>query len=291
MNTFYEVDDNLQLVNSRGKIPNSISKEQIHKFFRDRTYRMAEDTIIQSLFFHHYLTKRNIQRFADLKLRERRLNDYSNVIKRMWMDGTIERFQYGMLFLYTLSEEVYEYARDKYGNLKRRFFYRPQAHNASKILECASLAQFHISILCGEEVRRARFYENILQGESTVFVPSYLEFKKNGYIYHVASYILPKDKNSLEDFFDTIKTRINSLRGKIRHGKNDIFLQIILTPDIQSIKNTAKIISTMKEIKETAFYFAIEEQTIAVEGLRILYCYHENEGELEIETITLPNHI
>lgn len=289
MESFYQLSASCELVNTRGIIPNDMTTKQVYKFFKDKSYRMTEDCIIQALFFHHFLTKKNIGRFVDAKLKEKKKDDYSNTLKRMWKDGTIERYQYGTVMLYTLPDATYEYALEKYKNLSKREFVRPDIKNTAKVLECASLAQLHISIFCGEKTKRSFFYERAKIGEKKFLLPSYMEFKKEDYVFHTYSTILPKEVAALETFIKEIHTLSALLRGKIHFKRNDIFLHIIAVPDLTILKKVAKTLMHMPETKDMAFYFVLEEQTIHTKGLSVLYTYKENGNDIDIDTITFTS--
>lgn len=288
MEHFYQYKPSTRLVNTRGLVLNGITSQQIDKFFKDRSYRQVEDCIIQSLFFHPYLTKANIVRYVNAKMKGQKREDYSNTLKRMWKDGAIERFQYGAVMLYTLSNEAYDYSKQKYKNVRKREFVRPDIENTDKVLECACLAQFHLSLFTGEKLRRSHFYENSRIGNTTLFLPSYTEFKKQDYIYHVYGTVLPETEHSFDGFFYNIKRVSDILHGKIKYSCKDIFLYIIIVPDLVTIKTVAGILLELPDTAGMAFYFVLEEQTIHTTGLTLLYSCQKNGNDIEIETLTFP---
>lgn len=285
MENFYDLIPKAELEIKESALSKHISVPVIQKYFKDKEYRQAEDVIFQALYFHQYLTKQNIIRFANRKLNEENKDGfYENILKKLHKDGCIHICSYGKITLYTLSDTVREFLTDKYKNIKNRFFLITKK-DAASVLECASLAQWHISLFCGEKVRKGYFYEKSHVGNLEINFPSYLEFIKGEYTYHVISNVIPKSMPATEDFFCNIKTISHAFRTSLKIRKNHIFLNIILVPDIESIKRIAKILSSIPIAKEITFYFAIEEQTIATKGLSLLYTYEDTGRDIVIATI------
>ena len=56
----------------------SISKEQLTKFFKDRVYQSTEYALLESLYRLPYLTKKNMERFADYRLQDKKYAGYDN---------------------------------------------------------------------------------------------------------------------------------------------------------------------------------------------------------------------
>lgn len=283
MDNFYSIQAETELI-QKGNT-DYITTSQIEKFFKDKIYRQIEDVIIQSLFFHYYLTKVNITRFVNRKLSTNNKSEfYGNILKQLYKDGCVEILTYGKITLYTLSEPAREYAATKYKNVRNREFTPPQTEIAS-ILECASLGQWHIAMFCGENIRRSYFYEKAHIGNLPVQFASYLEFMKGDYCYHVISNILPKKAKTTEKFFQNIKTISHALRSNLKIGKKHIFLNILIVPDLDSIKKVATVLQTMDITEDMTFYFILEEQTHLIKGLKILYTYENTGRDIIIATI------
>ena len=285
MDYFYAIQPNVEMISKRKEVPNQITVAQIEKFFRDKEYRQVEDIIIQSLFFHHYLTKINITRFSNRRLKADNKKDfYGNILKQLYKDGCIEILTYGNITLYTLSDQAREYATMKYKNIRNREFTPPEA-NTDTILECASLAQWHISLVCGENIRRSYFYEKAHIGNLPIQFASYLEFMKGEYCYHVISNILPKKNETTEKFFQHIKALSHAFRSNIKVGKKHVFLNVLIVPDLDSIKKVAAVLQATDATKDMTFYFILEEQTHLINGLKILYTYENTGRDILIATI------
>lgn len=285
MEAFYSYQPDLEIVSKRNGTPIYITSEQINKFFKDKTYRQAEDIIIQSLFYHHYLTKVNIARFTNRKLNATNKADfYGNILKQLYKDGCIDILTYGNVTLYTLTAPAREYAVMKYKNTRNRQF-TPPAHDAVSILECASLAQWHISMFCGERIRRSYFYEKAHIGNLPIQFPSYAEFLKGDYTYHVISSIIPKNMKTTETFFQNMQTISHAFRNNLKLGKKHVFLNILIVPDLDSIKKVAAFLQSNDATKDMTFYFTLEEQTHLTTGLKLLYTYENTGKDIMIATI------
>lgn len=262
-----------------------INKEQIKKYFRDGIYKKVEDYIIQALFFHHYLTKYNITRYLNKKLGKEKWNDYSNLIKQMWKDGTIERYRYDSVVLYHLSKAGMEFAETKYKNMENRRVTEPKTDDAS-VLECASLAQWHITLYTREKMVRSCFYETKIIGQLPLLLPSYCEFVRGDYFYHVASYVLPKNEKLAEDFFVNIKTLSHALRGKVKTNKRkDVYLTVLLAENTGQIEKASFILENINATRDVAFYFALEEQTALMDGMEMLYSVESKKRDTYVKTI------
>lgn len=285
MDTFYSIQPDTEMISKRNGKPNYITPGQIEKFFKDRTYRQAEDVIIQSLFYHHYLTKFNIVRFANRKLNTNNRHDfYGNILKELYKDGCIDILTYGNVTLYTLSAPAREYSKAKYKNVRNRIF-TPPAEDTVSILECASLAQWHISLFCGEQIRRSYFYEKAHIGNLPTQFASYLEFIKGDYTYHVISNIIPKKMQTTESFFQNMQTISHAFRNNTKIGKRHVFLNILIVPDLESIKKVAAFLQATDSTQDMTFYFALEEQTHLTTGLKLLYTYENTGKDIIIATI------
>lgn len=282
----YEIIEGMALKKVDPAARLTLKKEDIKKFFKDKVYTKAHDVVIQALYFYPYLTKYNISRYADHKLKDQKWNDYSNLLKKMWQDGVVERLQYGKLNLYRLSDGARQFGLDKFKNLKGRDFIFPN-ESVAAVLESASLAQWHISLICGESVTRAHFYENIYLGEMPIYMPSYAEFKKNGYKYHVSSFCLPKEENNLEDFLLEIKALNRALRSGVKASRKEIYINVIVCTTLAQIEYTAAAMRAMKDMKELAFYFVLDENTVLTKGLEFLYWYTVDEEDSKIKTVRL----
>lgn len=285
MEGFYDLRPGVEMVKKSAPTSEYISTEQIKKFFKDGAYRQVEDYIFQALFFHHFLTKQNIIRFVNRKLSaDNKDGFYENILKQLHIDGCIDIYTYQNVTLYALTEITRTYLGEKYKNSRNRILTPPSTDTAS-ILECASLAQWHISLFCGELIKRSYFYEKSYIGNMQIQFHSYLEFIKSDFVYHVISNVLPKDKKTTDEFFTNIKTISHALRNQVKFGKKHIFLNIIIAPDLESIKKVARFLSGNDSTKDMTFYFMIEEQTISTKGLKLLYTYEDTGKDIILATI------
>lgn len=284
---FYSLNEQETLTKVTPERVLNITAEDIQKFFGDKTYGRVEKEIIRALFTFHYVTKNTLKRYLDKRLDEFKRNNYDSIINQLQQDGIVERLTYGPVNLYTLSVVGKEYILSQPKELGKRKREEPQKDTAS-ILECASLAQWHISLLCGDDkVTDSHFTEIMQYGNYSIFTNSHVELWKNKYHYTIHSFCIPKTKKNMEEFLLSLAAHRHALSGtKTKKGYiKDIRLYVMVAENHEQIEHMAKILKGRDELKGAEYYFVLDAYTNETRGLDLLHLYSKDRKEGHLRTL------
>lgn len=284
---FYSINEQESLVKAVPERVLNIEIEDISKFFSDKTYGRVEKEIIRTLFTFHYVTKNTLRKYLDKRLKEFKRNNYDSVINQLQTDGVVERYSYGQINLYTLSSTGREYILSQPKEVGKRKIEEPKESIAG-ILECASLAQWHISLLCGEDkVTSSHFMEIMQYGNYSVYTRSHVELWKNKYHYTIHSFCIPKVKENLEEFLLSLAAHRHALSGnKPKKGYiKDIRLYVLVAENHEQIEHMAKILKGRDELKSSEYYFVLDAYTNETKGLDLLHLYSKDRKEGHLKTL------
>ena len=264
-----------------------ISKEQVCKFFKDEVYLKIEFSLLESLYRFPYLTKKNMERYTNAKLKDRQHAGYDHFIRQLMTDGCLRRFSYNGTRLYCLSDGARAYFQDKLDPKNLHRIHIPSEENPVAVLECAALAQWHLSVMQGGDIRRSRFHEQVTIRRQDVFLPSFLEVQKNNIRYRVLSLSIPKESIHMEPFIDQIlqiKTFLSRWGFSLQM---EIFLIVLVCESTHEMSKMAQILEKLQTTKALSFYFVCESNTIFSKGLDLLYTAKRKDGEMVLETISV----
>ncbi len=265
----------------------NISIEDINKFFSDKTYGRVEKELIRALFTFHYATKNTLKRYLDKRLGEFKRNNYDSIINQLQEDSILIRYKYGNLDLYSLSAIGREYILSQPKEIGKRRVEEPVTEIAS-VLECASLAQWHISLLCGEDkITSSHFMEIMQYGNYSVSTHSHVELWKNKFHYTIHSFAIPKSKDHLEAFLLSLAAHRHALSGnKPKKGYiKDIRLYVLVAENHEQIEHMAKILKARDELKGAEYYFVLDAYTNETKGLDLLHLYSKDRKEGHLRTL------
>ena len=265
----------------------NIATEDIHKFFSDKTYGRVEKEIIRALFTFHYATKNTLKKYLDKRLNEFKRNNYDSIINQLQEDGVVERLKYDTINLYTLSATGREYILSQPKEVGKRKIEEPRK-DIPGILECASLAQWHISLLCGDDkITGSHFMEIMQYGNYSVSTSSHVELWKNKFHYTIHSFSIPKTKDNLEDFLLSLAAHRHALSGsKPKKGYiKDIRLFVLVAENHEQIEHMAKILKARDELKGVEYYFVLDAYTNETKGLDLLHLYSKDRKEGHLKTL------
>ena len=266
-----------------------ITKEQLEKYFKDRLYQKTEYALLESLYRLPYLTKKNMERFADYRLQDKKYAGYDNIIKQLEKDGCLRRFVYQDNRFYRLSDEATAYFVEKLdpkGNHKMQI---PSEHDVSHVLECAALAQWHLSVLLGGDVKTSCFEEEVTIRKTKLQVPSYLVIEKGSMRYRVLSFSVPKVGLQMENFLDSIIKVKEALYKWELSLKREIFLVVLVCSSTHEMLQLSHILESLKATSKLQVYFVAEPNTAFSKGLDLLYIAEKEDENLVLKTISVKN--
>ena len=267
----------------------SISKEQLEKHFRENIYQRTEYVLLESLYRLPYLTKKNMERFADYRLKGKRYAGYENVIKKLIQDGCLRRFSYGDMHLYRLHDGARDYYKEKLDPREIHAIHIPPESDFPSVLESASLAQWHLSVMLGSGIKKAYFEEEIRIRKSKVYIPSYLEVENGSIRYKVLSFSVPKVDLHMEPFMESIKKVKEALYKWELSLKREIFLIVIVCANTDEIKQLGRLFANMKDTQKLHLYYVADQNTVFSKGLDLLYTADIENGNQVLKTLRLKN--
>lgn len=265
----------------------SISKEQLGKNFREKVYQRTEYVLLEALYRLPYLTKKNMERFADHRLKDKRYAGYENTIKQLEKDGCLRRFVYDDTRLYRLHEGAREYFREKLDSASLHKIDIPSAEDTPSILESASLAQWHLSVMVGGGIKKAYFHETINIRKTKIKIPSYLEVEQGTIRYKVLSFSVPKAPTNMEPFINSIIKVKEALYKWELSLKREIFLIVLVCSNTQVMVNMSDILENLNTTKKQQIYFVADQNTAFSKGLDLLYLTSREDEKLVLKTISV----
>jgi len=255
----------------------------LSKLFREGTYKMVEYLILESLAIYKYLNRHNIKRYLDYKLKDKSWNNYYHVVKKLLEDNVLDRIRYGEHIFYTLPEYAEEYMKTR---MKKKVVRYHVPETTENVLECAALAQWHISLVITGTVKHNGFYCVHKLAKQTYEIPSLAELTVGNYNYRVTSFAYPK-KTEAEEFEMFWKRIINTHTGLAASSrKNQINLTVISVSTLKEMKEAQHQADEIPELENRMFYFVLEGNTACFEGLQHLY-YYDRDGKKEERLTTI----
>ena len=267
----------------------SISKDQLELKFKDRTYQKTEHALLESLYRLPYLTKKSMERFADYRLKDKKYAGYDNIIKQLEKDGCLRRFNYQDSRFYRLSDGAMAYFTEKLASKGQHKMHIPSEHDVAAVLECASLAQWHLSVLLGGNIKKSCFATEVNIRKTKLQVPSYLEIEKGSMRYRVLSFSVPKVGLQMETFLDSIIKVKEALYKWELSFKREIFLVVLVCSSTHEMLQLAHILESLKATSKLQVYFVAEPNTAFSKGLDLLYLAEKEDEKLVLKTISVKN--
>ena len=265
----------------------SISKEQLTKFFKDRVYQSTEYALLESLYRLPYLTKKNMERFADFRLKDKKYAGYDNTIKQLEKDGCLRRFVYDDVRLYRLHDGARAYFAEKLDAQGIHKIEIPSEHEAAAVLESASLAQWHLSVMIGGGTKKAYFGENVILRKAKLHIPSYLEIEKGSMRYRLLSFAVPKVGLHMDAFIEHIIKVKEALYKWELSLKREIFLVVLVCSNTYDMHQLASIIEGLSSTRNLQVYFVADPNTAFSKGIDLLYIAEKDGNDLVLKTISV----
>lgn len=269
-------------------LPQDYEKADLNKLFRDKTYGKTEYLILEALTIFHYLNKANITKYVDGRLKERKWPDYTKVINRLYTDNVLSKTTYGEHVFYGIYPYAREYMENKQTDIRKKERYFP-LQQKDKVLECASLAQWHISLLSRYHAKRSCFYEKIKVSKKEFMADSYMETTIGNTHFRVLSYAFPKADKDISAFFDKLNLAWVAMNQK--QAKNQVTITILVISTLKEIKALSQIMESNEHTKGRTLFYVLEGNTMEFDGLSCLYYYDTDSSTDEdtIRTITITD--
>lgn len=265
----------------------SISKEQLEKYFKEKVYQRTEYALLESLYRLPYLTKKNMERFVDYRLKDRKYAGYDNVLKQLEKDGCLRRFVYDGIRFYRLHEGARAYFEERLDSKGLHKIHIPSEYDTPAVLECSALAQWHLSVILGGNIRKSYFGEEISIRKKKLQVPSYLEVEKGKLRYRVLSFSVPKAGFRMETFMNNITQVKEALYKWELSLRREIFLIVLVCSNTQEMLQLANILENLPTTSKLQVYFVAEQNTAFSKGLDLLYVATKEGENLILKTISM----
>jgi len=165
------------------------------------------------------------------------------------------------------------------------------AETKTGILECASLAQWHIALTKGLNVKSNYFYKNIKFAGEIISTPSYIETTIGYFHYRILSLPFPKAGNDITSFFHYLQNTWRVFQKAT--GKRQITLTVFVISSLKEIKAISLLLESLEETKDRTVYYALEANCTEFTGLSCLYYYdkeHDSSTDA-IKILSINNHI
>ena len=256
------------------------------KLFRDNIYGLQEYLALACLLQFPFVNTRNIVRY--IEQHNISVKAPSKLLKRLWEDGAIRRYKYCQTEFYGLTAASQDYMRRKMRVKENRMFVKP-AERTDSLLECASLAQWHISLLSGGKVLEQKFYEQVMLETEKTFIPSYVVIRQNKYVFHVSSFAIPKTPEGVNSFVDHLLT-YKATVSKIARKKNHVWMTVLSATSTDEVRRMDAILKGRKELHGSKIYYAVEPVTVRAKGIDKIFSIEE-DGRLSTISIKRKNGI
>lgn len=258
-----------------------------------KEYQTIETMILLGLFIFQFLNKRNIVRYVNTKISpEKQHPNYANNLKKLYQDGAITKYVYGTTTLYSLTPASYRYFEER----KNRRTHSPikdinnplQSISASKILERASLAQWHISLLCryNKKIEKNIFTSYATIDGIRIFIPSYIEFiddRKNRK--RVLSIPMAKSKSGYKNFAENIEAAAQIFNNANR--KKHVTMLVVVCASTDEIRKVGELLRRSEKLSAVTCLYTLDINTSNFKGLKNLYQYGYTDGNGILEVFSL----
>ena len=261
----------------------------IAKMFRDHNYNDCDYRILECLYRYPFLNTKNIGRYICCKLGETSEMYIRNRIRKLRADGVVCTAIYHDKNLYYLSNCATSYFTNRKGFQKQPMIKQVDKSDKGAILECASLAQWHISLVTDGITRNSSFRQ-VRKFKCRAYLPSYVEYKKGDYMYHIFAFSAPKGeggaKRLIREILDAWEMQTIAFKGK-----KNINLTVIVVSGIEEIEGIEAYMRKWKSSSGRTIYYAVESNCLDMSGLKSLYYYtttfHSGIPREELKTICL----
>ena len=249
------------------------------KLFKDGIYGRAEHCVLDALYKYPFLNFRTLSRYLDIVYGTHGTpNWYHHILLKMRGDNIIYALRYGDNVFYALQD----YVRLFWVNKKRYSVSIPDIC-VSAVLEYASLAQWHISMMEGEKLVKNTLYQNMKIAGETLVVPSYMEIVKSDTRYRIFSFAFPKGVKEISPFI-ALLSHMWELMARSRR-KNMVTLTVLTVSSLKEMEVANGVFKSCKTAKGHRIYYVLDGNTSEFSGLECLYYYIEEEGEYQLKTI------
>lgn len=251
----------------------------VQKLFKDETYGRVEHYMLNALYKYPYLNTHTLYRYLDIACGKKSSpNWYYHILQKLRADYVVSALRYGDTVLYTLPEYV-----RLYWSKKMKYSVEVPELSVSSVLEYASLAQWHISMMEGEKLQKNTLYQKMKMAGEELTVPSYMETVKFGIRYRIFSFAFPKGVKEITPFLSQL-SHVWELAARSRR-KNMITLTVLTVPSLKEMEVANTVFHTFTAAAGHRVYYVLDGNTSVFSGLECLYYYIEEEGEYQLKTI------
>lgn len=260
---------------------------EISEFVKKGIYGPIECHIVDALYKYYLMNRHTLSRYIDVTSeRENAAALVRNILDKMKEDGILYTIRYGTLVLYSLTDSVREEWSQKKSFVSKRV---PSFDTPYQVLEYASLAQFSVSVMEGEQVHCNHFHQVRSIAKVRMHIPSYVEMTKAQYRYRIFAYPFPKDPGvNITDFLEEINRAWGQMAKNRRKGL--ISLTVIVVPSVAQMEALDSVFRHYTPAAGHRVYYCTDSDTAVNRGLQTLYWYEPDawEGtEYQLKTIEL----
>lgn len=254
----------------------------IYRLFKNGAYGRVEYNIIDALYKYPYMNKKTICRYLDkiLNKKNETWDWYYHIMLEMLDDYSLYALRYDDTIFYAIPS----YVRNLWAAKKNYEVFLPD-EDVSSVLEYASLAQWHISLLEGEKLLQNTLYQKRKIAKESLLIPSYVETMKSGYRYRIFSFSLPRGRDDISFFLNQLERLWDIISRSKR--KNQITMTVMVASSLKEIQAMNEIMKSFPAATGRRIYYVLDGNTSEFNGLSCIYYYVEEGEEYRLVSIDL----
>jgi len=262
--SIYSFDQSLELKDTSPDISGELDMDAV---IRSGAFGLNKSRIMDCLYKYPVVNKMSILYFLGVEENEKEVRKTSDDLRNLVSMGIVKTYMYGELILYSLADYV-----RKYYSVKKGFYVMvPNVLSVSEVLEYASLAQWHISIVRTGNVGLNTLYQEMTIARKKVLLPSYIEIKR-GVRYRIFGLPAPRG-SSVSVLLDKLSC-LWELSEKSKR-KDQHTLTLIVCESYKQMETMHQVLSLFEPAKTRTIYYCLDEN-FRENGLSALH-YFQNE--------------
>jgi len=277
----YCYDPEIKMIYPERSIIDQCTRDEIKYKFKKGIYGSHELAVMEVIYKYGYINRFNIERVlrSILPSSNSRPN-YKNILRQMIEDEVVEKYCYDATFLYALTNAGEQYMQSKRYTKTPDINVIDKKQHSARLLEIASMAQYHISIISSLNNRMGeteeRFYNMCSINNNNIMLPSYINLKGTRKSICLVAMPASKDRDGMK-FMDLLNYCDKTLFSTLPVNRVMMVVVIVCTGTSEII-SIGKFISRTNIINNITPIYALDSNTAKVKGLKWVYIYQESDG-------------
>lgn len=261
------------------------TREEFKNKFAKGIYGSHEFAVMEVIYKYGYINRFNIERVLGRTIRP----NYKNLIKQMNEDEVIERYCYDDTILYAMTDagKQFMYSKRNKSRAIPEIGVKEKERHPAKLLEIASMAQYHISIISSlnnvVEVDD-KFYKICKLTNHNIVLPSYIYLKGRLKSIYIVGMPAAKYGDGME-FIDTLIYCDKILLNTLPVNKVMLVVVIVCT-SISEIIKIGRFISRSNVLSNITPLYALDSNTAKAKGLKWVYMFQQDE-DIDLISISI----